>query len=779
MRGKSMQHRNFMKDKGYIKSLIKQVPSIILLLLLLMGNIFADSSFLIQDIEFQGLQRITPGTALSYLPVKAGDTLNSTDTANIIQSLYRTGFFQNISLSRKNNTLIINVQERPTISSIKITGNKIIPTKQLTDALVNLGLAEGKTFNQSLLEEVKQSLLQQYYSQGYYSASVDTTITQASQNRVAIAIEITEGEIAKIKKIEIIGNQAFAEKKLLKQFDLTPPTLFSFFTDSDKYSKEKLDADLQRLKTFYLDNGYVKFQVNSAQVSITPDKKDVYIVVRITEGAQYTFSGYQLTGNLIIPRAELNELVKIKPGMIFSRQKVVEAEQAIGQKLGDLGYLFVLVRPIPEIDDAKKQVAVTFDIEPGQRVYIHQINFLGNTKTSDEVLRQAMRQFEGGVASLSNIKESERQLKLLPYLQDINVKTDVVSGSPDQVDVNYNLKERESAELSLSLGISDTYGLLYGAGINQSNFLGTGKQVGINFSKDEYERNISLSYNNPYYTKDGIQRGFNVYSQAFEPGAVNIADYSTEQNGIQMHYDIPVSENSSMHFGGGYQHLTVNQGDDPSWQVEDYLATNGDVFNQILLSAGWGFNGYDQIIFPTKGFNQSVNATVSLPVSNQPLEYWQAGYQAHLYQPLTPSRNFILSLRGEFNYGQSYGKTQGFPFFENYYAGGIGTVRGFEGNTLGPQDSQGNALGGSTLLDGTAEIILPQISENLRTSAFIDMGNVFEGTVVANQLRYSAGVAIIWRVPMLGPMEFSLAYPLNKRSGDNIEPFQFNIGTTF
>ncbi len=756
---------------------------IFLVLLLSASCIFAaapSNSFTIQNIRFVGLERITPGTALSYLPVKVGDTLTPTETKTVIRSLYQTGFFSDVELARQGNTLIITVEERPVIGSINITGNKSIPTKKLNPALDRIGLSVGQTFNSSMLEEVKSSLLQEYYARGNYSAQINATVVPQDRNRVDINIQIDEGVVAKIKQIQILGNHAFSQKKLLKQFSLKTPNLLSWITDSDLYSKEKLDADLEHLKTFYMNNGYIKFKVVSSQVSITPDKKSVYIVIKINEGPQYRFSGYELHGDLIVPRAQLEKQIKIVPGAVFSRQVVIDTEKVIAKQLGDVGYLFVMIRPTPIIDEEKKTVQMIYQVEPGPRVYVHQINLVGNTKTSDDVLRRALRQEEGALASITNIKESERQLRLLPYLKDISVKTVPTPGSTDQVDLSYSMKEQESAELSLSLGYSDNYGLLYGAGINESDFLGSGKAVGVNFSKDDYERNISLSYNNPYYTVDGIQRGFSVYSQKFEPGAVNLADYTTEQNGAQVNYSIPVSKNSNLNLGGGFQNVHVNAGENPSTQVLDYLSTNGDNFNQILINAGWSYNGYDQIIFPTQGFSQAITSTVSLPVTGDPLEYWEAGYQAHWYQPLVPSRDWIFSLRGAYDHGGSYGQTQGYPFFENYYAGGIGTVRGFEGNTLGPRDSNGEAIGGNTLLDGTAEIILPPwISENIRTSAFVDAGNVFDGGVQTNQIRYSAGLDLVWRVPMLGPMEFSVAYPLNKKPGDNTQIFNFQVGTTF
>ncbi len=753
--------------------------SITVLVLLLAASLAFASSFVVKRIQVDGLQRVTQGTVLSYLPVKVGDTVGSQDTSGIIQSLFATGFFENVQLFRSGDTLVIKVKERPTIGSVKLKGNKLIPKKDLEKSLNHLGLTEGQTFDRSTLDQVQQALLQEYYARGNYSAKVNTSVKQEPRNRVAIDIDIEEGKPAVIRQIKIVGNHAFKEKELLKQFHLSTPTLLSFLTGSDKYSKQRLDADIQNLKAYYMDHGYIKVKVDSTQVSITPDKKSVYIVVRVTEGPQYFFKGYKFSGNTVFPVGTLTPLVKFKKGDVFSRQKVIDAEKAIGQALGNAGYLFVTVKPMPKVDDKKRQVMVNFDVEPGQRVYISRITYTGNTKTSDTVLRKAMRQQEGSLASISDIKESERQLKLLPYLQDIDVKTTVNPNKPDEADLNYSMKERNSAELSLSLGLSSEYGILYGAGINQSNFLGSGKSLGLNFSKDEYERNISLSYTNPYFTKDGISQSFSIYSQKFEPGQVNISDYTTEQNGVNVGYSIPVSENSSYNFGLGYQNLHVDQGSNPSTQVSSYVAQNGSTYNQILASAGWSYNGYDQAIFPTRGLNQSLTLSASLPTPVQPLEYWNGDYEAHFYHPILPNNWLILSLRGELGYGQAYGNTNGYPFFENYYAGGIGTVRSYESNTLGPTDSQGNSIGGDAILDGSLELILPSLNDNVRTSIFLDGGNVFSGTIETNQLRYSAGVAVTWRVPYLGPMVFSLGYPINRQKGDDTEPFQFQIGTTF
>lgn len=781
---------------------LKRVALAAALVSTLVGQAFADS-FTVQKIQINGLQRVSQGTVLNYLPVQVGDTLNTDDTSQLIKALYKTGFFSSVTLSREGNILIVNVQERPTIGSIKITGNKLIATKDLLKALSGLGVAQGQVYDQSVIDGVQQSLQREYFQQGNYNAKVKITATPASSNRENLQITITEGSAAVIKKIQIIGNTAFTSKKLIKQFTLKTPNLFSSFTKSDQYSKEKLDADLESLKSFYMDHGYIEFKVDSTEVTMTPDNRYVYIIIHITEGPLYKISGFKFEGNLLYPETDLQPLVMIKPGQVFSRKEVTISATNIGNYYGDHGYAFAKVQPIPQIDQANKQVMMTFTIDPGQKVYVRQINFSGNTKTEDQVLRRAMRQQEGSLVSLTDIHESERRLNMLGYFKDVKVNTVPVEGSDNQVDLTVNVTEAPSATLSAGVGYSDTNGLLLNAGFNQPNFLGTGRDLGISFNTSDFQRYYNISYFNPYYTDSGVGRGFNLYASTTntEDGHVDISTYAMDMFGASMTYSLPVSEHNSVNFGYGYQITRVKLGDSPSDELINFFnGTNtlplppgtqakddSQTFYNVLLNGGWNNVNFDRGIFPDKGFGQSLNLQLALPGSSGDQEnYYKASYVNHLYLPLIS--DFILSLRGEAAYGGGIGNNGVLPFYENYYAGGIGVtgaVRGYEGYSIGPKDSNGDTWGGNALVDGTIGLIVPTpiASETFRLTTFVDFGNVyntsnFNTTTGSGPVRFSAGVQAEWRSPM-GPLVLSFAEPLNPQPGDEREPLQFTVGTSF
>ncbi|MFN7098080.1 MAG: outer membrane protein assembly factor BamA, partial [Gammaproteobacteria bacterium] len=676
------------------------------------GRAWADT-FVIQQIQINGLQRVSQGTVLNYLPVHVGDTLNTDDTSKIISALYQTGFFTSISLSRQGSTLIVNVQERPTIGSISVSGNKLIDTKDMLKALSNLGVAQGQVYDQSVVDNIKSSLQHEYYAQGNYNAKVNIVTTPISSNRVNLQINIDEGHAAVISQIQIIGNKSFSQKELLKQFKLKTGGLISRFTKTDQYSKEKLDGDLESLKSFYMDHGYIQFNVDSTEVTMTPDKKFVYIIIHVTEGPKYTISGYKLEGNLLYPENTLNKLVTLKAGQTFSRQIVTTNAKTLINFYGDHGYAFAKVQPVPQIDQTNDQVMMVFMIDPGQKVYVRQINFSGNTKTEDQVLRREMRQQEGSLVSTSNIQESERRLNMLGYFKTVNTTTTPVPGTDNQVDLNVNVTEAPSATLTAGIGYSDTDGLLLNAGYNQPNFLGTGKNLGINFNTSDFQRYYSISYFNPYYTDSGIGRGFNLYAATTntDDGDVDISTYAMNQYGANVNFSMPISENNHLNYGFGYQISRVELGDSPSYELINFFnGTNtlpppsvpydpstgtyntaifdhdSQTYNNVLLNGGWSYVKFDRGIFPTKGFGQTINLSLGLPGgSSDQANYYKINYLAHLYVPMT--HGFILSLRGELGYGDGILGTNGLPFYNNYYAGGIdttGAVHGYEGYSIGP-----------------------------------------------------------------------------------------------
>lgn len=738
----------------------------------------AADEFVVQKISVQGLQRIPLQTVMEYLPVHVGQTLSPADTGAVIHALYQTGFFSNVSLARDGNTLVVQVTERPTIGLIKISGNKQVKTNDLMNALKQSGIVEGGGYDQALLEGMKQAMIEEYHKSGRYDATVEIKTTEQTRNRMAVEIVIHEGKVAKISQINITGNKAFTTSQLLKNFSLTKKAWWKFFSSKDEYSEDKLQADLKALQEFYLDHGYLRFKVDSYSADMTPDKKSVVVNIHVTEGARYTIRGYKLSGTLLGQEDRVSKLVKFKQDEVFSRKKVVSINDAIGRVYGDQGYAMVNVEAEPDIDDATHTVFLTFNVTPGQRVYVRRINYFGNTRTADEVLRRETRQMEGGVFSISQQEETKRRLNNLGYLEGIESKTEPVVGKSDQVDLNYSVKETSSTTATAQVGYSDAYGVLYGANVTQKNFRGSGKTVALGFNNSQYAQVYSFNYFNPYYTDTGISRGFNLYFQQVTPNqTTNVAAYTLDSYGAMVNYRIPLSEYNYLSFGYGYEYLKLKSGDG-SVEINNFIANQGTRFNNLKITAGWTLNTYDRAILPTKGFNQWLGAEVGLPGLPDSLEYYRLNYDATLYQPLVS--NFILQLNADLGYGNGYGRQDTLPFFKNYYAGGIGTVRGYAENTLGPRDSKGSSLGGNVLTAGSVNLIVPTPLNQyrVRTSLFFDAGNVFQDTVDFSQIRYSTGLQVDWVSPM-GPLRVSFGQTLNSKPGDELRFINFSIGTSF
>ncbi len=768
----------------------------------LIAPAFAGSQFVIQDIEIQGLQHIKEGTVLDYLPVHTGQTLHRSDTANIVRALYKTGFFSHVSLQQRGQILVIMVQERPTISRVTMTGNKIMPTNVLVESLASVGLAQGKFYNKSMLDNIQDSLQNQYFDRGNYAATVDYKIIPDKNNQVAVHIDIKEGVAARIKQIKIIGNEAFSERKLRHQLQLTTPKFWSFVTKSDQYSKEKFNEDLENLHAFYLNQGYVKFQIISSQVSITPDRQDVYIVIRISEGEQFHVSGYKVTGDMVLPEKQLEDLVDIKVGDVFSRQAVTDATIKMGNKLGDSGFSFATVRPMPELDEVNAQIFLTFLIEPGHKAYVRRISFTGNTKTADEVLRRELRQMEGAVVSRNNINVSEYRMNMLGFFKAVKATTHRVPGSDDLVDLNFQMIEEPSASVSLSAGYSDTSKFTLNGGYHQPNFLGTGDAFGLNFRTDRYTRSYSASFYDPYHTPDGIGRGFSLYAHVTDYDKGMVTTYSSDRYGLNVYYNLPVAEKHSVTMGYAFQVTDLQVGSSASAEVKDFTRKYGKHFYNVLFNAGWSYMNIDKPVFPTKGLSQGADIVFAAPGGSDQVSYYKANYSARYYHPIY--HDWIVSLHGELGYGNGLFNTKYLPFFENYYAGGIGipgAVQGYKGYSIGPKDSTGRNYGGNFLVDGVIALIVPSpvTPDILRLSAFLDFGNVYSDVSVpyctsnshksvsdcagligrtpsgSGPVRVSAGVSAEWRTPM-GPVVLSLAKPLNMQDGDVRDTFQFTVG---
>jgi len=763
--------------------MIKSIISIFILLLA--SNVMAFESFVIKDIRVDGLQRISAGTVFSYLPVKVNEEFNNHKSVQSIKALFKTGFFKDVELKQEGQVLVVEVVERPSIAKIDITGNKDIDTEELLAGLKNIGLAEGRVFNRSLLDKVEQELRRQYFSSGKYGVKIKSSVSPLERNRVAVFLTVSEGKIAKIREINIIGNNVFKSGKLRKLFTLSTPTTFSFYTGNDQYSKQKLSADLETLRSFYLDQGYLNFKIKSTQVSISANKKSVYITVNIEEGAQYKIKELKLAGTLIVPEILAKQFV-IAPGDVFSQKRVSRTVSKLSQRLGDEGYAFANINTIPNLDEDKKEVTLTFFIDPGKRVYVRRVNMSGNIKTSDIVLRREMRQMEGGWFSTKKVNRSKTRLNRLGYFEDVSLETPVVPGTADQVDVNYTVKERPSGNFLASIGYSQSGGVILSGSVNQNNFLGTGKRVGISANNSDVTTGYSISYLNPYYTIDGVSRGFALSSQKTDASEANLADYLTDADQISMTYGIPLNENDRINFSVAYAATDLKTTSTSFPEVTNFILNNGGAtgdtsisFDTLTLGIGWSHDTRDKAIFPTKGVYQNLAAEVAVPGGD--LQFYKLSYKQQRY--IKFSKKLSLLMRGEIAYGNSYGDTQSFPFFENFYAGGVKSVRGYDDNSLGPRSPAvtGEPIGGNLKTVGALELLFPppfaDDAKSVRMSAFFDAGYVFSGidSFSIKQLRGSVGLSMQWLSPV-GPLIFSFASPINDRKIDDTQVFQFSLG---
>ncbi len=733
--------------------------------------------FVIKDIRVEGIQRTEAGTVFSYLPVKVGDTLTEERAAQAIRALFATGFFRDVSLERDGDVLVIVIQERPSIAQIDFTGINEFNKEQLTSGTTQIGLAEGRIFDRGMLERAEQELKRQYLGRGYYAVNVSTTVTPLERNRVAVNFTVEEGRVAKIRQISIIGAQEFRESDLLKQFVLRTPGMLTWFSKHDQYSRQKLSADLETLRSYYLDRGYLEFSVDSTQVSITPDKQDIYITVSISEGRKYTISDVKVAGEMLVPEEEVRKLIQIKPGEVFSRARVSESGKLITDRLGNDGYAFANVNAVPEINREKQQVAFTFLIDPGRRIYVRRINVSGNTRTRDEVVRREMRQMEGGWYASDKITTSKQRVDKLGYFTEVGVETPAVPGTTDQVDVNVAVVEKPTGVLLFGLGFGSGEGLILSGSISQNNIFGSGRHVTLGVNSSKINSTYSLSYTDPYYTVDGVSRGFDVYYRTLNPADNNLARYETKTAGVQLRLGVPITEIDTVQYGIGYENVDIVTFVDSPLIYKDYVSTFGPSNGNLYVTVGWARDGRDSLIYPTKGNFQRASLEVGLPGGD--LEYYKANYQYQRYFPLT--RNLTLMFNGEAGKGDGYGNKP-LPFFKNFFAGGVNSVRGFRSYTIGPKDSDGNPRGGKYRLLGNTEFLFPfpglENDRSVRLGAFVDAAMVGDGKVKGEDLRYSTGLSLSWVSPM-GPLKISLGFPLKKQPLDKTQIFQFTLGGVF
>jgi outer membrane protein insertion porin family len=749
-------------------------------LLVLAGAALAQSfrPFVVKDIRVEGLQRTEAGTVFSYLPVKVGETMTEEKAQQALRALFATGFFRDVRLEVENDVLVVLVEERPAIAQVTFVGVKEFDGDTLRKILREVGLSEGRTFDRAVLDNSEQELKRQYLSRGRYAAEVQTTVTPLERNRVGIVITVQENSVAKIRSINIVGAQAFREKDLLDQFVLRTPGWITWYTKHDQYSKQRLSADLETLKSFYQDRGYIDFTVESTQVSITPDKQDIYITINISEGEKYTVSAVTLEGQMLVPREELAKLVKIKAGDVFSRLRLTETNKAIADRLGNEGYAFANANAVPQVDREKRTVAFTIVVDPGRRVYVRRISVNGNTKTRDEVVRREMRQLEGAYYDASKIQLSKTRIDRTQYFKDVNVETTPVADSADQVDVSFTVEEKPTGALLLGAGYSTVDKFVVSGSVSQSNVFGSGKFISAQVNSGKVNRTYALSYINPYFTIDGVSQGFDVYSRRVDASTLTVGPYKTDTLGGGLKFGYPLSETTGITFGVLAENVKLGIFADSPTSYQTFVTQFGSKYTYGAASVAWARDSRDSAILPTRG-----NVTrVSADIAGGDLQYYRLNVGEQWYYPL--SRNTTLSLTGDFGYARGLsGKPV--PFFKGYYAGGPGSVRGYRAYSLGPQDADGNSLGGTRRITGSAEVLFPlpgaQMEKSLRLAVFIDAGQVFGAAekVAFDQIRYSAGVGVAWSSPF-GPLRLSIGQPLNERKGfDRRERIQFTFGNAF
>ncbi len=749
----------------------------------------ADSdAFTVSDIRLNGLQRISPGAVLIALPLRVGDRFDPQRSSTIIRALFQTEFFSDVKLDRDGDVLVINVVERPSIAELNITGNKDIKTEDLQKGLREAGLATGRVFVPSALDQLRQELQRQYYANGKYGMKVDTEVKDLPRNRVRIDITIAEGDVARIRQINIVGNQVFDDETLRGAFKLSTPNLLSFITGNDKYSRQKLAGDLESLHAWYLDRGYLDFDIKSTQVAITPDKREIYITINVSEGQQYSVDEVKLSGNLVVEPEELVKLVKLRPGDTFSRKKMTETSDAISERLGEAGYAFANVNASPEVDKQKASAKLTFFVDPGKRAYVRRISFAGNEKTADEVMRREMRQLEATTFSSKAVERSRVRLERLGFFEDVKVETPAVPGSPDQVDVNFTVKERPSGSISAGVGFGQGSGLLLNAAVTQNNFLGTGDSVSVNFSNSSYSRVYSVAHTNPYATVDGVSRTVSAFLRSTNAADANLTEYDTDSIGGSWDYNVPLSEFDSFGFGAAVENTKIGTGSFTSKEILDFINDNGDSYNIFKLNLSLAHDTRNRAVFPDKGALRRLSGEFAAPIGD--LQFYKLNFTEQHYFPFSDTVSLLLS--GTLGYGAGYGSTSTLPFFENYFAGGFRTLRGFKDNTLGPRtvpsvltSSNGDPFGGDRMILGRSELFFPvpfmdQQSKNFRMSIFADAGNVFGpgDPLKAGELRYSTGVAAVWISPF-GAISVAIAQPFNQGPQDETQRFQFSLGAGF
>jgi outer membrane protein insertion porin family len=746
---------------------------------------WAADPFVVRDIRVEGVQRTEAGTIFSYLPIKVGERVDDEKIAQAVKALYATGFFRDVRLEAQGDVLVVVVQERPTVSSLTFVGNKEFDTDTIKKALKDIGIAEARIFDRSALDRAEQELKRQYITRGLYSANVQTTVTPQERNRVALNFTIVEGDAAKIARINIVGSKAYTEKQLLSEMALTTPGWLTWYTKNDQYSKQKLQADLETLRSFYQNRGYLEFTVESTQVSITPDRENIYITLNVNEGARYTVGDVRIAGDLVVPEPELSALVRIKSGEVFSREKLQGSAKDISDRLGAEGYAFANVNAVPELDRDKSTASFTFYVDPGRRAYVRKINISGNPKTRDEVIRREFRQLEGAWYDGPRIERSKIRVKRLGYFEDVNIETPPVPGASDQVDIDVTVTEKSTGNLLAGIGYSSSEGVVLSASVSQQNIFGSGNALTVAVNTSRYNRTYSGTFYEPYWTVDGISRTMEIYEKTLDPNGLTISQYGSNTIGAAMGFGVPVTESDTINFGARIEQTNISLFANSPPAYINFVREFGATTYAYVLSAGWSRDTRDDILYPTKGRLQSIVVETGLPFGD--IAYYKVQYLQSWYYPVFG--DFVLNLRGNIGWADGLDEKP-LPFYKAFYAGGVGSVRGYENSSLGPRDIYGNTLGGRRLIVGNAEVFYPILKGDkaVRGSVFLDAGQIWATSnlpAAENQFfpgsqdfRYSWGVGLAWSSP-IGPLKFYYAIPFGTKSYDRIQHFQFAAGTTF
>ena len=745
----------------------------------------AFSPFVVKDIRVEGIQRTDPGTIFAYIPVKVGERFTEPMATDTIRQLYATGFFSDVRISTDDNIVVVRVQERPVIASVSFTGMREFESPDIIKTFQQVGFGEGRIFDQAMLEQAEFELKQQYLNKGKYSVEITATTTPLPRNRVGVNFDVFEGDIAKIREIRIIGNKAFTQKTLLDQMQLTTPGYLTWYTQTDRYSREKLQADIESIQSYYLDRGYLEFRVEPPQVTISPNREDIFITITLFEGEQYKIGDINLAGTLMGLDEEIRQLVKVKSGETFSGRLVNQTSQAIRDYLGGLGYAFANVNPNPVPNRETRVVDLTFYVDPSRRVYVRGIRITGNERTRDTVARREIRQMEAAWYDGEALKLSKDRLERLGYFQEVDLATEPVPGAMDQVDVNVAVKERQTGAINLGIGYGQTDGVILSAGLSEDNVFGSGTSLTLAVNTSQDSRAFVVTHTDPYWTLDGVSRSTSAYYRTVAPSLNNPGNYEVQSAGLGLNFGVPITEFDRVFLGANFEHNSIALYSNSPLAYQEFVKSYGESTNSVIFNVGWSKDTRDSNLNPTKGAYTRLNAAVG----TMDLKYYMLSAQQQYYLPI--GRDYTLAFNAMADFGNAYGDDLPYPVIKNVYAGGIGTIRGFMGNSVGPKDvNTGTFLGGSKRVVGNVQLYFPfpgtQRERSLRMFVFADAGQVFgyngAGNINPNfdfgDLRYSAGIGLAWLSPM-GPLQLVYAKPLNTKPGDNTQVFQFQVGTGF